>query len=51
MDDWTPDPRPVPTWLQHPHEHALYAPKEEWATLAEKLTNPTALLRLAKHVV
>ena len=51
LDDWTPDPRPVPHELEFPHEHAIFIPATEWMALAEKLNNPAAQLRLEKHVL
>jgi hypothetical protein len=50
LDNWTPEPRPIPRELEHPHDHAYFTPVVEWPTLDEKLANPTMLLRLAKHV-
>lgn len=52
MPDWQPEPRPIPRELEHPHEHAYYAPQVEWLSIEDKLNSLSSYqwLTFAKHV-
>jgi len=53
MSDWTPEPRPIAPELANTKVHAIYSPKVEWVSMAEKLDSDITkqLLAMAKHVV